>query len=193
MMLGDERGKFRVGRSINEKVRQPIGAGFDGGLCILKRANVHHGEFAALMRCRDYRRHDLLADGWYGDPIGLAIVVNDLDVVRAFGYACVDESLRLVRRRDGWDGHAVFGAVAVRRGDQGARAAQVSQVKLLAVGLVFLHLSGIAMVREDIELSGYAKDERVFQSIAKRVRVSVNQTGQERLPFAVDAADAGRS
>src|SRR6266700_4545647 len=48
------------------------------------------------------------------------------------------------------------------------------------------------MVREHIELSGYAKDERVFQSIAKRVRVSVNQTGQERLPFAVDAADAGR-
>src|SRR6476646_8042136 len=118
MMLGDKRGKFRVGWSVNKKVRQTIRARLNGSLCVLKRSDMYHSELAALMCCCDHRSHGFLTDGRYGEPVGLAVVVNDLDVVGTLGNARVDERLRLVRRRDGRYGHAVFGAVAVRRGDQ---------------------------------------------------------------------------
>src|SRR6266849_1273925 len=152
---------------------------------------MDYSELASLMRRCDHRSHGFLTDGRDGGPVGLAIVVNDFDVIGALGNARIDKCLRLVRRRDGRYGHAVFGAVSVRRGDQGARTAQVGLVKVLAVSLVFLCLSGIAMFGEHVQLSGYAKDERVFQGVAERVGVSINQAGQERLPFTVNAVDSG--
>src|SRR5882672_8697056 len=77
MMLGGERGKFGVGRSVNKQVRQPVSAGLDRGLGILERADMHDHELAPLMRRLDHRGYGFLADGRNRDSVGPAIVVND--------------------------------------------------------------------------------------------------------------------
>ena len=82
---------------------------------------MNHREFLARVGGGDHRFQCRLAECWEIQPKRLAVVIDNLDIVRAFGDARIHKSLGLLRRGERRNGNPIFCAVAARCGHQGPR------------------------------------------------------------------------
>src|SRR5262249_32538196 len=103
----------------------------------LKRADVGDGQLATLVCGGDDRSHCCLADRWNAHAIRFSVIIDDLDVVRAFGYSSIYKSLGFVRSVDRRNLNTVLGAVSARSCNQRTRRKQVGHIEGFALGLLF--------------------------------------------------------
>ncbi len=143
---------------------------------------MHDGELAAAVRGLDRGAQRPRVERRDVHAVGAAVVVHDLDVVRAFGDARVDERLRGLWHGQRGDADAVLGAVAARRGDQRTRGEQVRPARYVAGRLLRAQRVREVRIGEHVQLGRHAEHQRIAQCIAERVRVRVDQAGQQRLP-----------
>src|SRR5207244_13296459 len=93
----------------------------------------------------------------FGCAIFQGIVVDDLDVVRAFGDTRVHKGLRLLSAGDGRDVYSVLRAMPSGSGDQDTSGPKVSLVGKLAGRLVFLNRLAVLDAAEHIQFRGHAE------------------------------------
>jgi hypothetical protein len=120
------------------------------------------------------------------------ILVNDLDVVGAFRYACVDECLRILRPFDGRNGEAVLGSVPAGRGDDRDRGAQIGHPGAAGPGELGSQVPGTSHQIEHVELGGHSEHQSLFKSVPEGVRMAVDQARQERSALTFDDPGAFR-
>ena len=68
-------------------MHQAIGSCFDGFACTLQRADVNDGELLAFVRSSNDRRQRVFGQRRKIKTIGLAIVIDDFDVIGTTGAA----------------------------------------------------------------------------------------------------------
>ena len=187
----DELSELGVGLAIDEEVHEPVRSGVDRITRAGAVADVHDRELPALVRRGDHRAHRLLAERGERHAIRVAVVVDELDVVRPFGDPRVHERLGGIGFGDGRNRHAVLGAVAFRDGDQRAGREQVGAIGGLACCLLRARSAGRGRVGEHVELGGDAEDEGGLAGVAERVRVGVDESREQGLATPVDRDRAG--
>jgi polyisoprenoid-binding protein YceI/osmotically-inducible protein OsmY len=170
---------------VGRQVGQAVGAGLQRVARLPQRPDVHDRQPPARVRRRDQRLQRRPIDRGDGMPEGAAVVVDDLDEVRALGDARVHHRLGLRRRCDGRDVD-VLRAVPVGRRHQRPRREQVRAVEPLA-GLLFApHRRRPDRVRRHVHHGGHAEDQLLAERRPARVRVGVDQARQQRPSPAVD-------
>src|SRR5215471_12985113 len=97
---------------------------------------MRNGQLSALVSGGDNRGHCCLADRWNAPAISLSVIIDDLDVVRSFGYSRVYKSLCLVRPVYCGDRNTILGAMTVRSGNQSTGRKQVGHIEGFALGLL---------------------------------------------------------
>ncbi len=117
VMLGHKATKIRLRRLIYEEVCQRVNANFDGVTGLLIGGDMHNRQFPALVGGPDNSRHRLLAEGRERSAHAPAIIVDNLDIIRAFDNASSDKLLGLVRSIDCGNGQAILGKVPTWCGD----------------------------------------------------------------------------
>ena len=95
-MRGHERAEAGVGSLVREDVHERVGAGVDGIARAVQRGDVYHRQLAALVRRGDERGQIALRKRRQIHPVRFARLHDQLDVVRPFGDARIDERLRIV-------------------------------------------------------------------------------------------------
>ena len=159
MMRRHKPAKARIRRAVNEKVRQAIRPRLDSLARVLQRADVHYREFLARMGGGDHRLQCLLAKRREIKPECLAIVIDNLDVVRAFGDACVHKGLCLLRRGQRRNGQPIFCAVTAGRRHQGPRRTKVGDVRAFFSRNYLSDVSEHGITHEHVELRRNAEDQ----------------------------------
>ena len=114
MVLNCESEELGISGAVREQVRQTVGPSRDRILGSLKRQDMHNGQLAPPMRCLDHCLQSFFVQRRDPQAILAAVVINDLaDEVIPFGNSRIDEVLRFLRRRDGVNWNAVFGAMPI--------------------------------------------------------------------------------
>jgi len=175
-----------------EDVDQTIRSGLDRVPRLLLRERVHHCEFSALV-CRLHQRaHGAVVEhrDTFRRPVpGAAVVVNDLDVVRAFGNPRIHKLLSLLRpgnRGKRRSAHLCW--MPSRHGRAHSGCAQIRHIRRI-VGLDRLDLFHALPAAEHIQLRGHAQLERLPSSVfgaIHYVHVRIDQPRQQRSPLAID-------
>jgi hypothetical protein len=145
------------------------------------------GELVSRVRRPHESRERFTADRGDRPAELLTVLGDDLDVVGPLGDPRGDERLGLSGRVDRRNLHAVLGAMSAgRRGERAGRN-EVGTVPRAPGRLLGAHPGGELVVGEHVELGRDAKDGRLAQVLGReRVRVCVDQPGQQGLPLPVD-------
>jgi hypothetical protein len=103
MCFRDQLGEAGADRVRVEEVHQPVGSGLDGIACLPLGQDVHHRELAPRVCGCDQPRQRAPRKHRERLPHRREVVVDDLDVVGAFGNARVHERRGVRRVRDRGD------------------------------------------------------------------------------------------
>jgi hypothetical protein len=151
LVAEDELREVRVRRPVDEQVCETVGAGVDRVARAGEVADMHDCQLVAGVCGIDQRLHRRLVDRRELDSVRVAVVVDDLDVVRAFRDSRVDPRLGLGRRRERGDRHAVLRTVPLRRGREDAGRAEVGGLAAGGRAVERAKLGGRLGVGEHVE------------------------------------------
>ena len=178
--------EFRIGIAIDEQVRESVRARRDRRSRAGEIADVDERQLSARMRRRDGRAKHLGRERRQRRSVRAAVVVHDLHIVRSFGDARVDERLRGIGRGERRNRRTVLGAVTALHGHERARREEIGARRRLSRALLGAPGARRADVAEHVELRRHAERERGRERLVPRVRVGVDEPGQQRLAGAVD-------
>src|SRR5262249_47194457 len=145
-----ELSKVGIRGAIDEQMCQAVGARIDCIARSFERPDVRYCQFPSFVCCGDNRGHCLLAYRRNAQPVGSAVIIDDLYVVRPLGYSGVYKGLSLVRAADGWNLDSVFGPVAAWRGDERSGRKQIGRGLGLSFGLLLSDSRGHMVVGEHV-------------------------------------------
>src|SRR5215472_4362211 len=190
-MLLEKRDEIWRGRFVLENVGEAVATGCDGITRAVLRADVDDRHFFAVVSSGDDRGKLVFRQRGDGSTIGAAIVINDLDVIAAFGDAGVDERLGVGGAGEHGNGNAVLGAVTLRDGDKCARGSKVRSIEILSGGFAFADERIKLGVGEHGEFGGYSEDERLLKGVGPGVGVGGDQAREECVSGCVDLLCTG--
>src|SRR5205807_8838813 len=108
------------------------------------------------------------------------IIIDNLDVVGAFGNAHVHKGLGLVGAGNGGDVDAVLGPVSSGGGDQNAGRAKIGLVGKFAGSLVFFNRLAVLDIAEHVQFGRNAKGKGLREMRGtKHMDVTINQSGKQ--------------
>jgi hypothetical protein len=191
MAGGSFTGDGGVGRCAVD-VGESIGAGFQRIAGILQSGDVNDGQLLAEMRGGDGRGKGLAIEGGTVEAESAAIVLDQLDVVGAFGDAGIDERLGILGPGERGDRDPELGAVAAGGGDESAGGAQVGATEAFAGVLLRAHDGGHRLKGEHIEVGRDSEGQGGLEVFGRlNVGVGIDEAGEEALARGVDDVRAG--
>jgi hypothetical protein len=151
-----------IGHLIKEQVRQHISSNFNRIACRLVGKDMDNSQLSAQMSSCNDSSQRLPAHVLEGSTTAFAVIVHDLDIIRAFRDAGVNKLLSLLGSIDGWDGEPELGAMTAGRSDHCPCGAQVGEISSLACRLLLFHALRQALIRKHIQFRGHSKDQRLL-------------------------------